>query len=373
MSDIGLIQLDVGQRLKIDSNIYKIDSYIVYEDEESSKFIEYELIKERSREKLWLSVGINYEEALFFKQAKYADGEKSLINKGYEVIEDLEARAINSCNADNDPYERVHFKEFKHKESKQIFSIETWEDETCYSESIDIKIDDIEILIDSPDENLYSKDDTKSEKGKLPWLKYLLLLMIPVGLVFFTSQLNNKKFIATYLKEDSSYEYFTSLTSDVDSKLKADVYKTALSMETATEFIVGAAYKLIEDVQSSDDEYSVGILTKHEYAIVYIGMDDQTYVQISPREYAYTSSNDLYHSYYPSSNIYYRDFYYSFGYDDDKKSHKKRTSPYVAYAGGTVIENTSDKYRVLKSSGPSIKQSSVYSRPSSGGGLSSGK
>lgn len=371
MSNIELKQLDVGQILKINSKTYEIDSYIVYEDEENSKFIEYELIcKSNRRDILWLCVGINYDEVLFFKRAKYADGDRSLINKGYEIIEDLDARTINSCNADNDPYERVHFKEFKHKDSNQIYSIETWEDEVCYSESVDIDIDSIEILIDTPSRNISSQ---RNNKSNLPYLKYILLLLIPAGLLLFSSHMNNKKFIADYLREDTSYEYFTSLTSDVDSKLKADVYKTELSMETATEFIVGAASNLIQDVQSSDDEYSVGILTKYEYAMVYIGMDDKTYIQVSPREYVYTGSNELYYSYYPSSNLYYTDFYYSFGYEKDKKRYKKRTSPYVAYAGNTVNKKSSDKYRVLKSSGSSIKQSSVFSRTSSGGGLSSGK
>lgn len=372
MSDIGLKQLDVGQRVKIKSKIYKIDSYIVYEDEENSRFIEYELKAETNKKDiLWICVGINYEETLFFKEAKYADGEKSLINKGYELIEDLEARTINSCNADNDPYEKVHFKEFRNKDTKQIFSIETWEDEICYSESMDMNVEDIDILIDTSTQNKTSESSDK--KTSIPYLKYILLLLIPIGLLFGSSYLNKKKFIETYLKEDSSYEYFTSITSDVDSKLKADVYKTELSMETATEFIVGAASQLIQDVQSSEDEYSIGILTKYEYAIVYIGMDDKTYIQISPREYIYVGGDDLYHAYYPSSNMYYRDFYYSFGYEKDKSKYKKRVSPYVAYAGNTVAKNSSDKYRVLKSSGPSIKQSSVYSRSSSGGGLSSGK
>lgn len=372
MSDVGLRQLDIGQKIRLESKTYIIDSYIVYEDEENSKFIEYELINDKSKKDiLWLCVGINYDEVSLFKQAKYADGEKSLLNKGYELIEDLDAKVINYSNCDIDLYERVHLKEFKNKELTSIFSIETWEDETSYSESISIKLENIEIL-DEEELKVYNNNSDSNNK-KIPYLKYILLLSIPAIILIVAINLSNRNSIKDYLNDDPSYIYDTSITSDADSKLKSDVYYTDMSMDTTTEFIVNALSNKIEDVQSSKDEYSVAILTKYEYALVYIGMDNKTYIQVSPREYVYTSHNELYNPHYRASNIFYSDFYYSFGYKADSNRYKNRVSPFVGYAGSEVPKNSNDKYNQLKSSGSSVKRGSVFSRSSSGGGLSSGK
>lgn len=372
MKNIELRQLEVGNIVKINSQKYKVSSYIVYEDEEKSTFIEYELVGLKfKKEKLWLCVGINYDEVLLFKQAAYPDGERALLNKGYELLDNLDAKVINFSACDVDLYEQVNFKEFKHNEIGVIFSIEIWEDEICYSESIPINEDDIELLIES--EGISSDTNLISNRKKVPYKKYILLLFIPVAIILISVNLSNKNFIRDYLQSDSSYVYYTSITSDADSKLKADIYTTKLSMDTTTEFIVNAAADIIEDVQSSDDEYSIAILTKYEYAIVYIGMDNKTYIQVSPREYVYTSNHDLYNAHYASSNIYYRDFYYTFGYINDSKKYKNRVTPYAGYVGSTIGKNLSDKYRQLKSSPTSIKQSSLNSRTSSGGGLSSGK
>lgn len=375
MKNIELRQLEVGNIVKVNSQKYKVSSYIVYEDEEKSTFIEYELVGLKfKKEKLWLCIGINYDEVLLFKQADYPDGERSLLNKGYELLDNLDAKVINFSDGDVELYECVNFKEFKHNEVGVIFSIETWEDEICYSESIPINKGDIEILIES--EGISSDINLISNRKKVPYLKYILLLLIPVAIILISLislNLSNKNFIRDYLQSDSSYIYDTSITSDADSKLKADIYTTVLSMDTTTEFIVNAAADIIEDVQSSDDEYSVAILTKYEYAIVYIGMDNKTYIQVSPREYVYTSNHDLYNAHYASSNIYYRDFYYTFGYINDSKKYKNRVTPYAGYVGSNISKNSSDKYRQLKLSPTSIKQSSLNSRTSSGGGLSSGK
>lgn len=278
---------------------------------------------------------------------------------------------IDSKNYIIDLHESVKFKKIKNYASEKNFSVETWQDEICYRESIPIRKEHIEIK-DKKEDNKYCNNFNKKQK-KVPYLKYILLLLIPIIFLLIYSNLSNRHFIANYLKEDSSYIYYTSITSDTDSKLKADVYYTKMSMDKTAEFILNASGDRIEDIQSSKDKYSVAILTKYEYALVYIGKDNKTYIQISPREYVYTSNNDLYNYNYRSSNMYYRDFYYTFGYLNDSNRYKNRVSPYSGYTGNKVNKKSSDKHSQLKSSGSSIKQSSVSSRSSSGGGLSSGK
>lgn len=358
-------QLEIEQRIKIKSNVYKINSYIVYKDEEDSTFIEYELIS--GNKVLWLSVGISYDYLYLFKET-HQKSENTLYQSGYKLKEDLKAEVTNFYKADVDLYEKVVFKEYEQKESKKIFSVETWEDEVIYCESIEV--DNIEILQD----NYKEESSPKKEQKKVPYLKYALLLSIPIIILTVYMFISDKNFIQNYLKnEPSKYTYYTSITSDADSKLKADVYYTSMSMDESVKDIIEKATTLIEEVQSSDDEYSVAILTKDEYAVVYVGMDDKTYIQVCPREYIYASNNELYNTGHSSSNVYYRDFYYTFGYRNDYNRYKRRISPFNTYKGNVVSQDFNDKYRELQTSNQSVKRGSVFSRPSSGGGLSSGK
>ncbi|CEI73033.1 DUF4178 domain-containing protein [Romboutsia hominis] len=366
MVNASFRQLEIGQRIKIKSNVYKIISYIVYKDEEGSTFIEYEILSDNNSV-LWLSVGISYDYLYLFKET-HQKSENTLYKSGYKLKEDLKAEVTNFYKADVDLYEKVVFKEYEHKESKKIFSVEIWEDEVTYCESIEV--DNIEILQD----DYIEENNPKKEQKKVQYLKYALLLSIPIIILIVYMFISDKNFIQNYFKNNSSkYTYYTSITSDANSKLKADVYYTSMSMDESAKDIIDKATTLIEEVQSSDDEYSVAILTKDEYAVVYIGMDDKTYIQVCPREYMYVSNNDLYNTSHSSSNVYYRDFYYTFGYRNDYSKYKRRISPFNTYKGNIVSQDFNNKYRELQTSNQSVKRGSVFSRTSSGGGLSSGK
>ena len=113
----------------------------------------------------------------------------------------------------------------------------------------------------------------------------------------------------------------------------------------------------------------MAILTKDEYCLVYFSESNETLVQVSSRLYSYTSSNAPYRARH-SSAAYYRRYYYSRGYNTDSTRYSKKTTSYENYDDGTINSNTNDKY---KNYSESVRQSSTSSRPTSGGGTSSGK
>ena len=112
-------------------------------------------------------------------------------------------------------------------------------------------------------------------------------------------------------------------------------------------------------------------MTDDEYCLVYEDSEDGgTLVQICTRLYAYSSSNEPYHS-RRSTGRYFRRYYYTKGYSSDKGSYSTdHTSSYGSYSDTTVSTNSNDTYSNYSNS---VRQASIASRSSSGGGTSSGK
>ena len=149
------------------------------------------------------------------------------------------------------------------------------------------------------------------------------------------------------------------------------MFQSTLSVDSVAKIIIDNVYEKIEDVQQSEEDNSVAIITDDEYCIVYSDSDDSnnTLVQVSSRLYTYTSSEAPYHSNTYVSN-YYRNYYYSRGYISDTERYDNYTTSYESFDGDYIDKNTSDNYRSYSNS---VRQSSIYSRSSSGGGTGFGK
>ena len=126
-----------------------------------------------------------------------------------------------------------------------------------------------------------------------------------------------------------------------------------------------------ESIQQNNesDDHTVAILTKKEYCIIYRGDDDKVYVQISSRKYAYTTDKEPYHA-RRGTHRFFRGFYYSTGYGTDSTTYKRYSSSYAGYSDGGIDYDSGNE---LNSYSDSVRQSSIGSRSSDGGGLSSGK
>ena len=181
--------------------------------------------------------------------------------------------------------------------------------------------------------------------------------------MFFVNLIFSSQTIAKHLKNDSSFSYVTSITGSKDQK--ADVYKSLLSLDLTAKNIISGIDGKTESVQQNteDGDTSIAILTKKEYCLVYTSEDQEVLVQISKRKYTYLSDNTPYRA---SS---YTNRYYTKAFKTDKKDYGG-TSSYSSFDDTTVGYDGNDTYNSYSSS---IRQYSVKSRSSSGGGVSSGK
>ncbi|MDU2993709.1 MAG: DUF4178 domain-containing protein, partial [Clostridium sp.] len=272
--------------------------------------------------------------------------------------------------------DNVSYREFEDITEEKVISIEDWEGDKEYSTGY--YLDKGEITREyttTYEEDRYANSADSSHKLRNNTLSIFIggvvvLLILMSLVVFFTSTSGSgSRKISEYLKTSINYEYSTSITSEVESDERADVYKTSLTVDGSSKDIIDGIDGDVEDVQENPDDGTVAILTKDEYCLVYFSESNETLVQVSSRLYSYTSSNAPYRARHSSAS-YYRRYYYSRGYNTDRTRYNKKTTSYENYDDGTINPNTNDKY---KNYSESVRQSSTSSRPTSGGGTSSGK
>lgn len=99
--------------------------------------------------------------------------------------------------------------------------------------------------------------------------------------------------------------------------------------------------------------------------------DGKTLIQVSPRQYAYSTDRRPYHSRYRSYR-WYRQFYRSKGYaSDETKYGESTTSSYGSYTGPTSVDSPSSNS--FEDYARSIRQDSLGSTSGTSGGTSYGK
>ena len=358
----------LGDVLNISGTEYKIIGKITYcNSVDGAMWDEYRMLSVSGRKEAWLSIDDVYHEySISFVV-------RSINPVGYHQVDTGVEKVISaSGDVDVDPGESAYFTEYEDASENNIISEEKWSDGAEYSQGY--YIEPGQIVYERSEQYKSSKNLSSGCAGIVVFLVVIgiiLVIALPtiipwIGNTFFT------KSITSYLEEDNKYTYSTSITGK--EQQKADVYKVqaGLTVDDVTKDILngikGNTESVQEDTENNGD--SVAILTDNEYCLVYI--EDQTenvLVQISDRKYAYTSDNDVYHGTLHSKR-YYRRFYYSRGYSSDSGRYNDYSSPYSSYSDSTISYSSTNTYN---SYSKSIRQSSIFSRSTSGGGLSSGK
>lgn len=353
----------------IGNNRYKIVGWINFQStNENSHWTEYRMFDMNTQQEWWLSADeYNNEYSLSHIRSRGISVRPDL--QGYHEVDRGTAVVMSyGGNVDVDMGETVNYTEYEDLAEDNIKSIEQWEDETEYSEGFYIDTYDIESL------GVHQQPQVANDPVKLITLVVVLIFSMPLlSIIPSILTANNQSAIKNYLASSQNYSYTTSITSNINNKDKADVYSTVLSVDEASKDILKGIDGSTESVQQNTedlDDNSVAIMTKKEYCLVYTDSEtNKTLVQISTRQYTYSNDNDLYHS-RSSTRRYYRRFYHSRGHSYDKKRYKKHTDSYSDYSGGALATNSNDSYNTYSKS---VRQSSVASRSSSGGGTSSGK
>lgn len=375
---MGNLYFNVGDTIKADGSDYIVEGLIVFINESDNlKWTEYKIRQLSSRKVKWLSIDNDYEEYAIYTQAGSKKGfsESEILSKGFKEADFGKANVISfSGNVDVEKGDWVKYREFEDISEENIISIEEWEDETEYSTGYYLDENEI-IKVASGNNNAsygnINNFNNKESNGVFKrFLAFMLILMLfPVVGFLVPKIFINKDKIADYLSSSGLFTYTTSITSDLNNNEKADVYSTALSVEEAAKSVIDCVNGDVEDIQENAEDGTVGIMTKYEYCLVYTDTENQTLAQISQRSYVYSSTNNPYRSTNTTAR-YFRRHYYTIGYSSDSSRYKKYTSGYDNYDDGYIDTDSNNKYKTYSNS---VRQSSVNSRTSSGGGTSSGK
>lgn len=380
------LYLQLNQEVRVDGDNYVVEGWIEFSAvADGCSWREYKLKEKQGRGYKWLSIDENYEEYAIYEMTRDTKifEDANLSRDGYKKVDSGKASVLDyNGNIDVERGERVSFTEYEDRTEEKIRAVEYWEGETEYSTGYYLDANEI-MPLESYNYNMYEQNrksvggtsfngrnitkPTKSFGENFKSLGFLLVIFF----IIISSCIGglSTKSVSKYLKNSKSFTYVTSITSDINTSLKADVYETALSVQGATENIISAVANSITNVDESAEGGTVTLLTKKEYVVVYTSGENKTLVQVSNREYAYSSRNDLYRT---SSRIssYYRRYYYQKAYTTDSRRYKNATSGYEDYTDSTVEVSNSTYYKDYTNT---IKQESTASRSSSGGGTSSGK
>ena len=366
---------NIGSKISVNYKQYIVRGSIVFMDVSSkSTWTEYKLQGCENREIRWLSIDLEYHEYALYEQFRYnRDFEEHNIHAaGYHEVDYGTARVSQfKGDVDVDSGDIVRYKEYEDSSEDNIIAIEYWEDEIEYSKGRYVEAYDIRKEY-SPGSafNVRDNDNYFDDRKKALGVAALVAGLIIIALIVSTVSNSSKKtLINKFLASSSSFAHSTSITADLDNKQKADVYSTSLSIEEAAKAIIDGIKGEVAEVQENVEDASVAILTDYEYCFIYTGEDNSTFIQVSSRQYVYSSRTALYRS-HGRSFSFYRAYYYSTAYSRDKATFKGYNDAYGDYTGSSINIDANNKY---KSYSNTVRQSSISSRTTSGGGTSYGK
>ena len=360
------MDIKVGTTLKIKNLDAHVIGMIVYENthDNCKKWTEYRL-DTPSGEK-WLSIDEEYGE-YSISEITLNKRNKSLqrwkkVDSGHQVV--VKARG----DVDVSFGDAADFIEYEDESEENIYSVEKWDDGEEYSNGRYINIEDIIVT------------GFKKVPIRIDTIINLSYCLFILGLLFFmiiSSSISNlPKKIRPFLKSSNEFEYVSSVTGK--GREKADVYKYKgdgyiNTTDYVAERIINGIEGQTESVTQQDDkdDGDIAIVTKREYCLIYHPEDapKEVYVQISNRKYNYSSDNAPYKGSNRTTH-WYRSHYYSSSYSSDSKKYSGTHSSYESYDGETIGNIGNGKY---DSYSKSVRQASINSRESSGGGLGGGK
>lgn len=368
--------------IQVRDRVYHVNGIVSYKDaQDGSYWTEYRLMEEGTYREVWLSIDQVYQEYAMYQMESYHDkfSEEGITASGYreadsgvQIVTDYQGKHL-----DVDPGEKAKYWEYEDKTTEKIIAVEEWSDGREYSTGYYVDKEDIKLIKREQNGSGQNSDGFSymPKSNKMPKKsKIFIIIAIYFIFIFFIfkifGSLGNHS-IRKYMEgATENYTYRTSITSNLDTEEKADVYVTAYNVDAAAKDIIQAVEGDVEDVQQNteDEDDSIAILTDNEYCLIYTSSDNETLVQISKRSYVYSSSSDPYRS-GVGTRRYYRRYYYSRGYRSDKSRYSKKKDSYTGY-DDSMVTSVTDTY---KSYADNVRQSSIARRRSSGGGTGSGK
>lgn len=347
--------LKMGQEVVIKGIEYSVFGMIKFK-EDKWEWQEYKIVDKQNKVK-WLNIEEDEGRLIYsIYEENYAIGNLSGSNVTVygEEYTSYDQGIAYVCDywgkVDVDRNERCSYREFINRDNTKIVAIEDWNGEI--EKSLGVLLQEKDILItDTFNKAASSSFLSSSPSSGLPMAKIVTIMVSVIVVILFGTIVSSGSIggvpIDKFLKNSSKFEYVTSVTNS-ENKI-ARVYKTTLTVDEAVKAIIDGVpngiTKVADVPDTTDDDKNdagIGLFSKKEYAFVYTSEENLTYVQVSNKDYV-NSSTGAYHSRHSHLSRYYR--------------------TYTSNSSSTTYSNYLS----------SARRSSVRSRSSSGGGISSGK
>lgn len=370
------MRFKIGEVIVVDGEVCEVVGAIEYRNPDNHEsWFEYKLWSRQYNREKWLSYDDEYKEYSIMECGAYAD-----TTSFHEVDRGTEEVISVWGDVDVEIGDVASFVEYEDTEEEHIISVERWDDGEEYSTGYYLDLEEIRSYGFEPARNDREASGDRALDGRAKKTKSLnVVIGVMIFIVIASIVLPELIYVASvFLPKNSeiseylakNYEYVTSITGE-NSK-KADVYLSQLDVEQTAKDIIRAIKGKTSDVHQNKEEedHSIAIMTKNEYCLIYESEDNEVLVQISSREYVYVSERDPYRA-RRYTGLYYRNHYYYSGYRSDSDRYGGRRSIYDTYQySGDDSWTYDDSYNTYASG---IRQTSVRSRNSMGGGTSFGK
>lgn len=372
------MDFSVGNIVWVDGNTYTVRGMIIYKNTaDGYTWKEYRLIEQGGYRERWLSIDNHY------KEYSISEVVSSASDFGYhKVDEGVEVVAGAWGDVDVEVGDRARFVEMEDSTEEKIISYEYWDDGTEISKGYYLDANEFRLATGSEQSansqntsysntSSFNNYNYNSNNGKNSSSKLVFGILAIIGVLSFILSMgsNSVPKIDKYLMKTNGYELVTAITGS--AKQKAKVYKASANPDKVARDIIDYLNGQATEVEQNteDEDNSIAILTKTEICVIYQSTDNETLVQISNRKYAYASEQEMYHS-HARSHRFYRRFYHSRGYVSDQKKYSSVSSSYTNYTDSDLGSNSMDTYKNYNNS---VRQASIASRESAGGGTSYGK
>ncbi len=361
------IKFNLCDLINLNGTHFIVAGRIEYMAQDKGLWSEYFLVRLSDKVGFWLSVD---DKVLLWEPLNDSD------LTGYEKIEEGDEKvAAVFGDVDCEPGDCAEYEDYFNSADNTYVSIEKWSDGTEKSKGVLIDPSQI-ILVKKGDveEIEASEKPEEKTKSKSVWKYLILIFAVFLGFKFCgsSSSSSTPPTIETALSENSNYSAETYLTGA--NKEFAQVYSSNInSVEyVAKDIITHIEGNTSQIYENPVDSASVLIITPNEFCVVYVdSVTNNTLVHVCDKEWMKENSEiPLYHAtactdeFAKSLHI-----YNTYGADSLEKSsnsnshrHRAFSRFFTGFFFGSAMSNRYNDYS------NSVRQSSVSSRSSSGGG-----
>ena len=339
----------VGDAFRVENTFYRVSGKIQYKNVETQRtWYEYRVFSPETGEEAWYSCDI-YKDENWLTKLQSDDSLEDVYFLEQEALQVVATKGVVGDEVGDTMVLKKHQDAF----GKNVKLVKSWSEKEEYFSG----------YCEGARENPFTENmgATKNRKTKKKWfgrnkertpiqksmLMFRLIVSVLVLLIASLGSLWNRLNVPSAIEfmEDNPMRFIHVHSLISEQEDFADVYMSTESMDDTAiaviEHIEGKAEEVQQNAELGDD--SIAILTEKEYCFIYKSENNQVLVQVCKRKYAYTCDHPLFQG-TELSNEFYKHFYYTWGYRDDRVTYLEVASPYMTYQNTVLNVNNGDKF-----------------------------